>query len=482
MHNHRIAFLQFLHVLVGSNVQLQTNDGNVFEGIFHTATPFKNQKYQYAMKNTQVVMDKTNCNVKKGTTLLVPYDSILSVSVVDLDLSTKGSNADLQIDDVVRNKSISHLEGRDLEAVSSSWVSSHVNASLEGDNSKTEWNQFETNARLFNVKSTYDENLYTKKLDMSTVTKDKLAEAERLAREIESSTTSDIHLQEERGQVLQREIDEETLYSGVVRENSVSPNTNKKVLSAANSDVWKRAAKPSPTTTNAQTSSSSSPNKPKESVWNKMKPETKAVSETTDVLVKTVLDNASTPMPLIQQKEDVTPKVPETSNSSDDNHESSNQISPPIKSTLKATATEWKPNVDAKEFVPPGDLDNSGPSFDNPLDMMPQIPMQVMPGYPFQQFQQMMPTQMMAPIDVSMYGYDQAMMMPPGPFMQQGGFIHMAPPMGMGVPDAAMMGYPGYPGAYGNAFGGPMHMLPQHSPYVGRGQGNMGPSDGRNGR
>ena len=61
-----------------------------------------------------------------------------------------------------------------------------------------EWNQFEANTRLFNVKNTWDENIYTKKIDMSKVSKAQLAKAEKLAREIEGSSSSNFHLQEEK--------------------------------------------------------------------------------------------------------------------------------------------------------------------------------------------------------------------------------------------------------------------------------------------
>lgn len=80
------------------------------------------------------------------------------------------------------------------------------------------WDQFEANERLYNVTSTYDENIYTKKLDKSTLTMEQQRQAERLAREIESQVSDNIHLREERGHALEREMDEEDLYSGVRRE------------------------------------------------------------------------------------------------------------------------------------------------------------------------------------------------------------------------------------------------------------------------
>lgn len=49
--------------------------------------------------------------------------------------------------------------------------------------------------------SAYDENIYTKKLDKDTISKAQMERADRLAREIERSASSNIHIQEERGQI-----------------------------------------------------------------------------------------------------------------------------------------------------------------------------------------------------------------------------------------------------------------------------------------
>lgn len=56
-------------------------------------------------------------------------------------------------------------------------------------------------ARLFNVKSTFDENLYTTPLDMGSLSREQMAHAERMAAEIEGKTSSNIHMREERNMV-----------------------------------------------------------------------------------------------------------------------------------------------------------------------------------------------------------------------------------------------------------------------------------------
>lgn len=160
------------------------------------------------------------------------------MTVNNFDVNPKGPSADLMIDSSIQNKDISHLKGRSLEMVSNAWLEPSTLTSLEGDSltKGAEWNQFETNKRLFNVQSTYDENLYTKKLDTTKISKEKLAEAERIAREIEGSASTNVHIQEERGHALQREIDEEDLYSGVIRD----PSSVAKQSAESDVSPWKR--------------------------------------------------------------------------------------------------------------------------------------------------------------------------------------------------------------------------------------------------
>jgi hypothetical protein len=82
------------------------------------------------------------------------------------------------------------------------------------------WNQFSANSRLFDVTSSFDENLYTTKLDVSKLTPQQIDRANKLASEIETEIGQDFHSKEERGQIISGEHDdlcEEDLYSGVSR-------------------------------------------------------------------------------------------------------------------------------------------------------------------------------------------------------------------------------------------------------------------------
>lgn len=82
------------------------------------------------------------------------------------------------------------------------------------------WDQFKANEELFNVNASFDENLYTTQLDLDNIDAKKVAEAERIAREIESSVTDNAHLAEERGHKIENDFrDEEDRYSTVLSQD-----------------------------------------------------------------------------------------------------------------------------------------------------------------------------------------------------------------------------------------------------------------------
>ena len=78
---------------------------------------------------------------------------------------------------------------------------------LEASSSRQDqpWDQFEANHRKFGVKTSFNEDQYTTKLDKSKA-KISVAEAARIAAEIESAKTSNVHLAEERGHRLEAEV------------------------------------------------------------------------------------------------------------------------------------------------------------------------------------------------------------------------------------------------------------------------------------
>jgi len=128
---------------------------------------------------------------------------------------SSGSSASFQTDaDISGNQ----LRG---ERTLQKWVPEgpdNTDLSLDSGGTGT-WDQFATNSQLFGAQSTYDENLYTTAIDRSAPSyKRREAEAARIAREIESQTSGNSHVREERGQAVEQDgEDEEDKYSGVRR-------------------------------------------------------------------------------------------------------------------------------------------------------------------------------------------------------------------------------------------------------------------------
>ena len=104
-----------------------------------------------------------------------------------------------------------------------------MNLSLE-DSGSVSWDQFAVNEQKYGVQTTYDENMYTTAIDRSNPQfKQRQAEADRIAREIEGSTSANPHVTEERRRDADREdgLDEEEKYSGVKRDTAALPTRAK---------------------------------------------------------------------------------------------------------------------------------------------------------------------------------------------------------------------------------------------------------------
>lgn len=222
---------RFLHLqlsLIGQKVTMTLTNGAIIEGILHTFTPFesmaKEHRNKYVIKAAHVVKGEVDI---KGGTLIVGADKVsnLHVKSIRLEQSSRAEDS-FQTDTDISSGGANVKD--ELVMAGNAWTSAGVEVERNGRaglfGTKTgdlsgkigQWDQFQANEKKFGVKASFDENLYTTSLDKSTVDKKKQQEAERLAREIESQATSNMHLAEERGQAVEGDYDEEDLYSGVL--------------------------------------------------------------------------------------------------------------------------------------------------------------------------------------------------------------------------------------------------------------------------
>lgn len=250
---------RFLHLnlaLVGQKVTITQTNGAVLEGILHTFTPFTGlspeQKNKYVLKATKTVKPApdgtTTTTISEGATVILPADKVLYLQAKNINLArpaaSNGSDGvgPMKSGALVTDTEISKGRAggnRDLVAAGSAWTTSAggktraeglagalddkrkgfgtANNNPSGlSGSIGQWDQFKANQELFNVNASYDENLYTTELDKSQIDARKIAEAERIAKEIETTTSSNLHVAEERGHAVETDYDEEDRYSGVL--------------------------------------------------------------------------------------------------------------------------------------------------------------------------------------------------------------------------------------------------------------------------
>ena len=245
---------RFLHLslsLVGQKVTVTQTNGTVLEGIFHTFTPFDSQplekRNKYVIKTVQVIVvgSGDSVEIEKGSTVIVPLEKVTFLHAKSMRLGTSNGNNEVFRTDVeissqqsIRDQTLvsAGVAWTPVETSAKGLAESLVNGSESIPRTKSssvpargtigEWDQFQANEELFNVKGSYDENLYTTKLNKSLMDPSKQQEAERLAHEIESEVSTNIHITEERNQLTKGVYDEEDLYSGVLRKTSEVSNND----------------------------------------------------------------------------------------------------------------------------------------------------------------------------------------------------------------------------------------------------------------
>ncbi|WOG99128.1 hypothetical protein DCAR_0518476 [Daucus carota subsp. sativus] len=221
--------------LIGHPVEVQVIDGSVFSGIFHATNGDTNfgiiLKMARLMKAGSSrgqldILDSVNKPPSK--TLIIPARELVQVMAKGVSVTRDGLANEIQHvkqQEIMTDSNISQSRHVEVERELGRWVPDDDDRECpELDNIfdgpwNRGWDQFEANEALFGVKSTFDEDLYTTKLDRGPQMRELEIEALRIAREIEGEDTQDLHLAEERGLKLQKdyEMDEEARFSSVLR-------------------------------------------------------------------------------------------------------------------------------------------------------------------------------------------------------------------------------------------------------------------------
>lgn len=341
-------------VLIGHSVEAQVRDGTVYEGIFHSINVSKEGGLSATLKMAMMkkgaegkALDMKAIAVKPEAVLMIEGKDLVQLfakgvrtdaAYVGPDQDDMGFGTDSAIS---RDRGGAGLAGRELQK----WVPDAEGMALEdlslgrggmGDNSGGGgWDQFATNQSMYGVKSTYDENLYTTKLDKVS-SKISEQEAERIAREIERGLpgSNNRHVAEERGLVDDSgEMDEEDKYSSVIRDDGKPKKPQRPAWSIAGAgvDVIKGAL-------GMKTDGEGSTT------------ETEAKTETE----QTPVEQKEQPAPVQEApKEEKKPEKEEVEGSEKkETAESSVAEKKAVKSTLNPNAKAFTFNPNAKEFVP----------------------------------------------------------------------------------------------------------------------------------
>ncbi|PPQ94475.1 hypothetical protein CVT25_001108 [Psilocybe cyanescens] len=216
----RDRVLQSLSGLTGTTITLVTKTAQRFEGVI-TSTSAEGDTNGVTLKD---VKDVSNPGAPLKDTLFIASTNIDSYTSGPADARpTNGDSFRTDTDISQRKLPTGRLE-RDLQA----WIPTgdHNHPALSSDddtfgpsaNGTTSWDQFSANEQLFGVKASFDEDLYTTKLDRSAPDfKERERKAQKIANEIIGAGTNNPHVAEERGIVDDSGINEEDKYGAVVR-------------------------------------------------------------------------------------------------------------------------------------------------------------------------------------------------------------------------------------------------------------------------
>ncbi|XP_011040052.1 PREDICTED: polyadenylate-binding protein-interacting protein 4-like isoform X4 [Populus euphratica] len=223
--------------LIGHPVEVQLKNGSVYSGTCYTTNVEK--EFAIVLKMARLIKDVSFRGPKAefvskapSRTLILPGKEVVQVIAKDVSVTVDGMSNEPQHakqQEIMIDSYISQPRQVEVERELEPWIPDKDDPQCpESENIfdghwNRGWDQFETNEMLFGVKSTFDEELYTTKLERGPRMKEWEREAVRIAREIEGEETRDLHLAEERGINLHEScnIDEETRYSSVYRGGAI---------------------------------------------------------------------------------------------------------------------------------------------------------------------------------------------------------------------------------------------------------------------
>lgn len=232
--NHHLVYLTAC--LIGQFVEVLLKSGSIYSGVFHTANAEKG--YGIVLKVARLVRDGSSRGKLEAAkdlarrpvnTLIISAKDLVQITAKDVPVTkevlqngrTRENRAEILTDSFLSQGR--HGEGeRELQP----WTPD-INDNSDADLDSTfqnswnrNWDQFEANKNLFGVESTFDEDLYTTKLEKGPQMRERERDAWRIACEMEGQSTQNLHLAEDRGRIDKLDLlDEERRFSSVLRQS-----------------------------------------------------------------------------------------------------------------------------------------------------------------------------------------------------------------------------------------------------------------------
>ena len=213
---------------LGEKIHIDLISGDSIEGLLYAIEPINNE---YLIINNPRRLSRTGVPLfLKESMLKIFFKEISSINYEINNNTQEGKNnnkkSQFVLDSQISKKNSNKTKEEKLvkyEIKEEDKNNKYINQSLE-DEENVDWDQFELNKKVYNVVSTYDENLYTTKLDKNKITEEEKIFADKMYNEIMKSNKDEknIHVLEDRGVVQQKDndLDEEDKYSSVIKINN----------------------------------------------------------------------------------------------------------------------------------------------------------------------------------------------------------------------------------------------------------------------
>lgn len=209
-----------LNAAIGSTVLVSLTSGRKVQGILSKVTTVGNP--ELLLKKAKVLNSSPPTVLQN---LKISSQELVNL-IVDFTYGPKGSGSRQGFR---TDTDISASSGMKTERPLTRWQDDNPSAqdlgSLNDMKNDKPWDQFAVNRDKFGVQATYDEHMYTTRINRSHPDyEERERRAEKLAQEIMSQAPTDnVHLAEERGLVVDDSgMDEEDKYSGVARKSEKS--------------------------------------------------------------------------------------------------------------------------------------------------------------------------------------------------------------------------------------------------------------------